>query len=82
MKVEIREDETRSLPERTFPWAGVGTVTGRVVLFSSPGIGVVIAGQATSTDGTGGIGYHSDDLAIDNFTPFNGTLTFSENLPR
>ena len=69
MKAVINEKETPKQPE--YPMLMKATGSGRIVLFTSPTIGMVIHGEDT--------GIFHEKWATDAFTPFTGSITLSND---
>ena len=72
MKVEIKKD-TNQQDSKKYPYIGISKSNSCLILFSSEGTGFVVDG------GNFEIGYYRTNWNEDNFTPFKGTITLSND---
>jgi hypothetical protein len=73
MKVEIKEKKVKALLK--YPYIGIELESKNIVLFSEPNKGVCLdSGDTKNT-----MAEYAANWAEDMFTPFNGTITLSND---
>jgi hypothetical protein len=72
MKVEVKENEVKASSK--YPYLGKLQGYGTIVLFNEPAIGIVLNDSETHYQG-----YYSNVWVEKDFTPFNGTITLSND---
>jgi len=72
MKIEVTIKKANALP--TYPYLGIRKDVGLIVLFIKAETGVVIRGTIHNN-----VGEYSNDWHETKFTPFEGTITLSNN---